>query len=114
MTPDPTAAELDEWERSLHLTGIVTRGVIILRLLKALRACRLQCEAHRRCTRDAMATADRMEEQSKAKAVVIEALECVLPMAKGYAYEHRVGRNRAIVDEAESVLAAFNKETSDD
>ena len=33
-----------------------------------------------------------------------EALEWVIPMAKGYASEHPVGRNQEIVNEAEAKL----------
>ena len=68
--PDPTDAELDEKIRLCEEYGLWPDE---LRLAKALRACRLQCEAHRRCTRDAMAMADAAEEQSKAKDAVIAA-----------------------------------------
>ena len=68
---DPTDAELDEKIRLCEEYGLWPDE---LRLAKALRACRLQCEAHRRCTRDAMAMADAAEEQSKAKDAVVEAL----------------------------------------
>ena len=40
MTPDPTDAELDEWER--YITSGWPLGPILLRLIKALRACRKQ------------------------------------------------------------------------
>jgi len=35
---------------------------------------------------------------------LIEALEWIIPMAKGYAVEHDVGRNREIVNHARAVL----------
>ena len=38
------------------------------------------------------------------KAKLIEALEWIIPMAKGYAVEHDVGRNREIVNHARAVL----------
>lgn len=54
-------------------------------------------------------TTKHQEELEKA----VEALEWVLPMAKGYAHEHNVGRNKAIVQHAEEVLQALTPTTPD-
>jgi len=36
---------------------------------------------------------------------LLEALQLILPMAKGYAHQHNVGSNQAYCDQAESVIA---------
>ena len=46
MTPDPTDAELDEWERQLtDQEWTQSTRTVVSRLTKALRACRAQSKA---------------------------------------------------------------------
>lgn len=49
---------------------------------------------------------DEMKEKAEGLA---HALTVILPMAKGYAFDNQVGRNREMVDHAEKALAAYAK-----
>jgi len=47
---------------------------------------------------------DEIDRLNKVNRELVEALEIVLPMARGYAAEHNVGRNQEMVNEAQAAL----------
>lgn len=108
--PDPTEAELDEFDRTLGELYPKVR-----RLIKALRACRQEAKAK---DDDMKACSDKLDQwardkmywrqQAEAKDAVVGAMHVILPMAKGYAAAHRVGQNQAMVEAAENILAALD------
>ena len=73
MTPDPTPAELDEWERTYAEFPVVPR------LIKALHARRQDFKTLAGQADKLMDLVAKLEQQSKAKDAVVEALGGVTP-----------------------------------